>query len=114
MVVIMKSFKIYAELGNNPDTEHFKEFMKSVENRINNDPEIIARAKAGNAEFAKKISEILANEENSEFIGGMIAELQKKHSRYSYIKGLEFDGREYEAEIDELERKFYLHDVGEK
>lgn len=63
MVVIMKSFKIYAELGSNPDTEHFKEFMKSVENRINNDSEIIARAKAGNAEFAKKISEILANEE---------------------------------------------------
>lgn len=50
----MKSFKIYAELGSNPDTEHFKEFMKSVENRINNDSEIIARAKAGNAEFAKK------------------------------------------------------------
>lgn len=110
----MKSFKIYAELGNNPDTKHFKEFMKSVETRINNDPKIIARAKAGNVEFAKKISEILANEENSEFIGGIIAELQKKHPRYSYIKGLEFDGREYEAEIDELGRKFYLHDVSEK
>lgn len=110
----MKSFKIYAELENNPDTEHFKEFMKSVESRINNDPEIIARAKAGNVEFAKKLSEILANKENDEFIGGIVAGLQKEHSRYSYIKGLEFDGREYEAEIDELERKFYLHDVGEK
>lgn len=110
----MKSFKIYAELGSNPDTENFKEFMKSVENRINNDPEIIARAKAGNVEFAKKLSEILANEENAEFVGGMIAGLQKKHPRYSYLKGLEFDGREYEAEIDELERKFYLHDVGKK
>lgn len=53
----MKSFKIYAELGSNPDTEHFKEFMKSVENRINNDPEIIARAKAGNVEFAKKLKD---------------------------------------------------------
>lgn len=110
----MKSFKIYAELGSNPDTEDFKEFMKSVESRINSDPEIIARAKAGNVEFAKKLKDILANEENSEFIGGMIAELQKKHPKYSYIKGLEFDGREYEAEIDELERKFYLHDVGKK
>ncbi len=110
----MKSFKIYAELGNNQDTYNFNEFMKSVENRINNDSEIIERAKAGNVEFAKKLSEILANEENSEFIGGMIAELQKKHPRYFYIKGLEFDGREYEAEIDGLERKFYLHDVSEK
>lgn len=47
----MKSFKIYAELESNPDTKRFKEFMKSVENRINNDSEIIARAKAGNAEI---------------------------------------------------------------
>ena len=77
MVVIMKSFKIYAELGSNPDTEHFKEFMKSVENRINNDPEIIARAKAGNVEFAKKLKDILSNKENAEFIGGIVAGLQK-------------------------------------
>lgn len=110
----MKSFKIYAELGNNPDTEDFKEFMKSVERRINSDPEIIARAKAGNVEFAKKLSKILANEENAEFVGSMIVGLQKEYPRYSYIKGLEFNGREYEAEIDELERKFYLHDVSEK
>lgn len=110
----MKSFKIYAELGNNPDTEDFKEFMKSVESRINSDPEIIARAKAGNVEFAKKLSEILANEENAEFVGSMIVGLQKEYPRYSYIKGLEFNGREYEAEIDELGRKFYLHDVSEK
>ena len=110
----MKSFKIYAELGSNPDTYNFREFMKSVENRINNDPEIIARAKAGNVELAKKLSEILANEENAEFIGGMIAGLQKEYPRYSFIKGLEFNGRKYEAEIDELERKFYLHDVSEK
>lgn len=88
----MKSFKIYAELGSNPDTEHFKEFMKSVENRINNDPEIIARAKAGNVEFAKKLKDILANKENAELSAALLQGCRN----------------------DELDRKFYLHDVGKK
>ena len=79
----MQYDKIYGEIGSNPDTMNFRKFMKEVENIVN-------------------------NEENKLFIGSMIAELQFQSNRYSYIKNLEFQGKEYTAEIDELERKFYL------
>ena len=107
----MREFRIYGEIGANPDTLNFRKFMKEVEERINADAEIIERAKKCNQGFADKIKEMLSNSENDIYLGAMIAGLQFKTPRYSYIKHLEFDGKEYEAEIDELERKFYLHEV---
>lgn len=107
----MREFKIYGEIGNNPDTLNFRKFMKEIEERINADAEIIERAKKCNIEFAEKVKEILQNEENKPFSGSMILGLQFKIPRYSYIKHLEFNSKEYEAEIDELERRFYLHEV---
>lgn len=87
---------------------NFRKFMKEVEGIINNDNEIIKRAKKCNQEFAEKVEQIMNDEESKLFIGSMIAELQFQSNRYSYIKNLEFQGKEYTAEIDELERKFYL------
>lgn len=107
----MREFKIYGEIGSNPDTLNFRKFMKEIEERINSDVEIIERAKKCNIKFAEKVKEILQNEENALFAGSMICGLQLKTPRYSYIKHLEFGGKEYEAEIDELERRFYLHEV---
>lgn len=42
----MSEFKIYGEIGSNPDTPTFRAFMKSIETRINEDEEIINRSKS--------------------------------------------------------------------
>ena len=99
----MREFKIYGEIGSNPDTPKFRAFMKNIEAEINENEELVDRSKKCNIEFADKLKEILNNPENALYVG--------RTPRYSYIKHLEFDGKEYEAEIDELERKFYLLEV---
>lgn len=85
--------------------------MKEVEEKINSDQEIIERSKKCNLDFTQKLKEILENSENELFIGSMVAGLQEKTPRYSFLKNLELDGKKYEAQIDELERKFYLFEV---
>lgn len=107
----MREFKIYGEIGANADTANFRKFMKEVEEKINADSEIVERAKKCNADFAESVRKILTDSENDLYIGSMLAGLQFRTHRYSYIKHLEFNGKEYEAEIDDLERKFYLIEV---
>lgn len=41
----------------------------------------------------------------------MLERLKKEIPRYSYVKNLEYDGKKYEAEIDELLRVFYLVEI---
>lgn len=107
----MREFKIYGCIGENPDTLKFRKFMKEVEEKINSDQEIIERSKKCNLDFTQKLKEILEDSENEFFIGSMVAGLQERKQRYSFLKNLEFDGKKYEAQIDELERKFYLFEV---
>jgi len=107
----MREFRICGEVGENQDTLNFKKFMKEVEDRINDNSEIIERVKRCNAEFAESVREILKDCENDLYIGIMLADLRCRTKRYSYIKHLKYNGKEYEAEIDELERKFYLIEV---
>lgn len=107
----MREFKIFGEIGSNPDTPKFRAFMKNIETRINEDEELVNRSKKCNIEFTDKLKEILSNSENALYVGSMVSGLQFRTPRYSYIKHLEFDGKEYEAEIDELERKFYLFEI---
>lgn len=104
----MKEFKIYGEIGCNPDTTNFRNFMKEIENRINSDDALINAAKECNLEFANKMKEILNDESNNLFIGSMIAKFQSSIPRYSYLKNYSFNGDEYDVRIDNLERKFYL------
>lgn len=102
-----REFRIYAEVTDD-NSANFKKFIKEVENRINEDCEIIERAKKCNRDFAENVRKILGNSENDLYAGAMIESLFRKSNRYSCIKHLEFNGKEYEAEIDELERKFRL------
>lgn len=104
----MREYKIYGEVRENPDTLSFNKFMREVAERINNDRELIERTIKINIEFAKKVKAIFENQENEIYVGSIIAELEFENHRYSYIKHLKFNGKEYEAEIDHLERKFYL------
>ena len=106
-----REFKIYGEIGENPDTVNFRKFMKEIEERINADPEIIERSKKCNVEFAECLRGLLADSKNDICIGAMVARIQIGCKRYSYIKNLNFNGREYEAEINELERIFRLIEV---
>lgn len=107
----MREFKIYGEIGSNPDTPKFRAFVKNIETEINENEEIVNRSKKCNIEFSDKLKEILNNPENLLYTGSMVSGLQFTIPRYSYIKHLEFDGKEYEAEIDELERKFCLFEI---
>lgn len=107
----MREFKIYGEIGSNPDTPKFRAFVKNIETEINENEEIVNRSKKCNIEFSDKLKEILNNPENLLYTGSMVSGLQFTTPRYSYIKHLEFDGKEYEAEIDELEHKFYLFEI---
>lgn len=107
----MREYKIYGEAVGNPDTRNFHKFMKEVEERINADDSILENARNCNAKFAERIKEFLSNEENVPYIGGMVGRLQETTSRFMYIKHLKYGESEYEAEIDLLERKFYLHRV---
>lgn len=106
-----REYKIYGEIGENPDTVNFRKFMKEIEERINADSEIIERTKKCNIEFAECLRTFLDAPKNNIYIGAMVAGLLLGCKRYSYIKHLDFNGKEYEAEIDELERKFRLFEV---
>lgn len=78
----MREFKIYGEIGSNPDTPKFRAFMKSIETRINEDEEIINRSKKCNIEFSNKLKEILNNPENALYVGSMVSGLQFRTSRF--------------------------------
>ena len=104
-----KEFKIYAGAHNN--SQEFKNFLKEIEKSINEDIEIIESAKKANREFTEKASKILSDPENAEYAAGMLERLKKEIPRYSYIKNLEYNGKEYEAEIDQLLRVFYLVEI---
>lgn len=106
-----REFKIYGEVGENPDTVNFRKYMKEIEERINADLEIIEIVKKCNVEFAESLRARLAYPENDIFIGAMVADLQLSCKRYAYIKHLNFNGKEYEAEIDVLRRIFRLFEV---
>lgn len=102
----MREFKIYASYKGGSLNE--QNFMRELEERINSDTEIIERSKKCNQDFFEKVKEITSNPENACFIGTMIEGLKEKHPRYSYIKHINHDGKEFEVEIDELERVFHL------
>lgn len=105
-----KEFKIYPGEHTNNSLE-FKKFLRDVEKSINEDIEIIESAKKVNREFTEKASKILSDPENAEYAAGMLERLKKEIPRYSYKKNVEYNGKEYEVEIDELLRVFYLVEI---
>lgn len=106
----MKEYKIYKEVEFGQDTRAFVKFLDKVEERINNDEEIIENVKKCNREFYKKLEEKMKGIDK-EYAGSNILNLIFETPRYSYIKHLEFDGKEYEAEIDALSRRFTVAEV---
>ena len=105
-----KEFKIYAgEHANN--SRGFKNFLSQIENDINADAEIIESAKKINKEFTEKASKILADPDNAEYAAGMIEKIKRAIPRYSYKKNVEYNGKKYDVEIDQLLRVFYLVEI---
>lgn len=105
-----KEFRIYAGEHTNNSTS-FKNFLSRVEEEINADFEVIESAKKVNREFTEKAAVILADPDNAEYAAGMLERLKKEIPRYSYVKNLEYNGKKYEAEIDQLLRVFYLVEI---
>lgn len=85
-----------------------KQLLNNLEKRINEDLEIIEKAKEANKALFTKLQEMAANPDNAEYVGAMILGQISRTPRYSYIKNIEFNGRLYDAEIDSLSRSFYL------
>lgn len=83
-------------------SENWKEFVRSITDRINNDNELIERAKKANLDFYEKVKEITSDSDNALHAATMIDAVYRKTSRYSYIKNAEFQGKRYDIEIDEL------------
>lgn len=105
-----KEFRIYAGEHDN-NSLSFKNFLNEIEKRINEDAEIIESAKKVNREFTEKAAEILADPDNAEYAAGMLERLKKEIPRYSYVKNLEYNGKKYDVEIDQLLRVFYLVEI---
>lgn len=106
----MKEYKIYKEVGFEQDTKKFMDFLDNVEKRINEDEEIIESVKKCNRKFYNAL-EVKIKNADPECAGTIVLNLLKKSPRYSYIKHLELDGVEYEAEIDALTRRFTIREV---
>ena len=105
-----KEFKIYAGEHTNNSLE-FKKFLRDIEKSINEDSEIIESAKKINREFTEKAAKILADPGNAEYAAGMIEKIKRAIPRYSYKKNVEFNGKKYDVEIDQLLRVFYLVEI---
>ena len=105
-----KEFKIYAGEHTN-NARAFKNFLSQIEKDINEDAEIIESAKKVNREFTKKAAEILADPDNAEFAAGMIEKIKREIPRFSYKKNIAYNGKRYDAEIDQLLRVFYLVEI---
>lgn len=105
-----KEFRIYAgEQTNN--SRCFKNFLSQIENDINADAEIVESAKKVNREFTQKAAEILVDPVNAEYAAGMIEKIKREIPRYSYKKNVEYNGKKYDVEIDQLLRVFYLVEI---
>ena len=99
----MKEYK-FTGITTESDSLNYAKLVKETEKRINNDPEIIERAKEVNKEYFQKLQEIVKNSENAERAGILVNKLNNSTARFKYIKNI----GEYEAEIDLLNWNFTL------
>lgn len=105
----MREYKIYPWYSGDAPAE--KKFIAELAERINSDTEIIERSKECNRKFFEQVKEVIDNPENELFAATMINGIKAKTPRYSYLKNIEFDGKSYEVEIDELDRTFRLMEI---
>ena len=63
-----------------------KQLLNDLEKRINEDPEIIEKAKTANKALFIKLQEMVENPDNAEYSGTMILGQISRIPRYSYIK----------------------------
>ena len=105
-----KEFRIYAGEHTN-NSRGFKNLLSQIEKDINADAEIIESAKKINKEFTEKAAKILADPDNAEYAAGMIEKIKRAIPRYSYKKNVEYNGKKYDVEIDQLLRVFYLVEI---
>lgn len=95
------------------DTQHFNELLIKIGERINNDTEIIEKAKEANKKYFQKLQEITSKPENAEFAGNQVKRLNDSIGRYMYIKNIEDmeENKVYDAEIDLLTWSFTLLEI---
>lgn len=105
----MKMYRFNGIVDFEQDTKEFKQFMDDVAKRINSDEDLINRAKKINLKYVEHIQEILNHPENAEFTGKQIERIKSNIPRYAFIKNLEFDGEEYDCQIDLLMWTFTLN-----
>ena len=106
----MKNFKIYYD-EKYSDVVADKNFISELGERINNDASLMNMAKKSNVDFAETVRKIVENKENDECAFTMIERAILDAPRYSYVKKVTYNDTQYDVEIDNLARTFYLLEI---
>lgn len=93
----MLYYVYYADMG---DTLNSSKFKRSIADLVNSDQELIRSGERANAAFAAAAKSLVDSE--SPCLAGRLLDAAHKIPRYSYIKNLTYNGKNYEAEIDAL------------
>lgn len=107
----MKRYEFTGKIGENPDSLNFNKFMREIAERINNDSELVGKAKECNTRFFARIQEVATNPQHAEFSGNQIYKILDTTPRYCFIKNLKYDKSEYDAQIDLLTWSFVLIEI---
>lgn len=91
--------------GEVPNILNFEKFTREKLKEINEDKELIEKAKETNKNFYKKIKKITSNEENELYIGTMLLDELKSQDRFIFIKNIDYNNTKYDIEIDLLKRE---------
>lgn len=82
-----------------------------LQKRINSDPEIMEQTQRSNLELAEKLKKFCENPENAIYAGTAVRKYIAETPCFSYIKGIEYNGKMYDLEINSLSRTAELVEV---
>lgn len=76
----------------------------NLQKRINSDPELMEQTRKSNLELTEKLKKFCENPENAIYAGTAVQKYINETPCISYIKGIEYDGKMYDLEINSLSR----------
>lgn len=106
----MKIYKIHV-LHYEGEALSLFNLKSEMEKRINSDQEIMEWTKQANLDLAAKLQKFCENPEDAIYAGTAIKKYVSETPCFSYIKNVEYDGKQYELEINHLARTAELIEV---
>ena len=105
----MRDIKIFYD-GEGPNSLHFEEFAREIEDEINANTEVMEQVRKCNADFADRVREALEGMRDSLYAGTTIQKVVRETPRYVYLKNRTLGERRYDVEIDLLMRRFSIRE----